>query len=58
MDEGFRRVLATAEQRKEIAKHEKCSSMQVSRALRFVNNSLQSRKIRNYAVNILKCPLI
>ena len=58
MDDGFCRVLATPQQRKEIERNLKCSKSMIAYALDFQNNGLLSRKIRSYAINILKCPVI
>lgn len=58
MDEGFHRVLVTADKRKLIATQLNCSKQQISNALVFANNGLLSRKIRSYAINVLKCPVI
>ena len=58
MDDGFHRVLATPQQRKEIERNLKCSQALIYFALKFQNNGLLSRKIRSYAINILKCPVV
>ena len=58
MDNGFCRVLATPQQRKEIAKHIKCTQAAITLSLRFKRNGLLARKIRSYAINILKCQVI
>lgn len=58
MENSFRKILATSKQRKELAKMFDCSLVMVYYTLNFERNGLLSRRIRNYAINILKCPVI
>ena len=58
MEDSFRRILATPKQCKEIERHFKCSQSLVYDALKYKKNGLLARKIRSYAINILKCPVV
>ena len=58
MDNDFRRVLATPQQRKFLAEKFKCAKSMIHYALKYDKHGLLARKIRSYAINILKCPVV
>lgn len=58
MDDSFRRVLATPAQYKFLIDHFKCSTSMVYHSLKFEKNGILARRIRSYAINTLKCPVI
>lgn len=51
----MRKIYTKKGDREKIAEYFSCSFMMVSYALNFQRDSLLSRKIRDYAINELKC---